>query len=133
MIVPRSGMVNINDVAGAVEMLNESANLVAAAKRFHEEVEMAVFAHMKENNIHEISLSDTVKVFIAKDKKDRFDTQAIYTALAFTNEQQAVLPKNPQWKKTEVLKNNKVCHAHWIEEGEKLELKKIDTKYLKGE
>jgi hypothetical protein len=133
LIIPKAKMVTITDVAGAVAMLNKATYVLSAAKLFCEEVEVAVLAYMKENNICEISLSDTVKVYRGKNNKDRFDTQAIYAALGFTNEQQAVLPKNPAWKKTEVLKNNKVCHAHWIEEGEKLELKRIDTKFISSE
>ena len=86
---------------------------------------------MTEGKFKEVRLSDTVKVCIMHKKTDRFATDAIYTALAFTDEQIKVLPKNPAWKKTAILANEKTSPAHYIEETDEVEAKLLDERFLK--
>ena len=81
---------------------------------------------MQEKQIHQVSLWDRVKIYIAKKKKGKFETEFIYKALGFTSEQIAVLPKNPDWKKTEVLKREAIAPAFYEVEEDVIELKEVD-------
>ncbi|MFA6198669.1 MAG: hypothetical protein WC734_06010 [Patescibacteria group bacterium] len=122
-------------VESEADILVFRAQLEVAAKKIREARDAhdaAIIKYFRENNIREISLSDTAKMYIAKDDKDRFDSEAIKAALEFTPEQLAVLPLNPAWKKTAVLANPKTAIAHFIEPGEKVVVKELDKKFIKG-
>ena len=87
---------------------------------------------MQRNDIKEITLGDGVKIYRTTDNKDRFETGFIYKALDFTEAQQAVLPKNPAWRKTAILANEKTAAAWSQDIGEKVVVKEIDEKMMKA-
>jgi hypothetical protein len=102
-----------------------------AAKRISELFEARAMEIMKETNVTSADLGDAKRLIITKEKKDRFETEAIYKALEFTEEQVAVLPKNPSWRKTAILANGKTSPCHYIEESDALKLQMIDERFLK--
>ena len=101
--------------------------------------EERITAYMQDRGIRELTITDTCKLILAPEKKNKFDTEAIYKVLGFTPEQIAVLPANPQWRKTAILFNPLTAPAHYEEVSEELtangaenkRLKEFDTKFLK--
>lgn len=108
--------------------LEVASKRIREARAAHDE---AIIKYFKANNIREIAISDTAKMYVAKDDKDRFDSHAIEEALEFTAEQLKVLPLNPAWKKTAILANPKTAHAYYQEPGEKVVVKELDKKFIK--
>jgi hypothetical protein len=100
-------------------------------KAFKDALDVAGMKYMKDNNISEIQVSDTARIYIGKDDKDRFDSEAIKKILGFTDEQVKVLPLNPAWKKSAILANEKTAPAFYVEPGEKIILKEYDKKFIK--
>jgi len=85
---------------------------------------------MKGQGLTSLEMDERFKIIVSKKKADKFATDWIYEALEFTMEQKAVLPKNPKFRKTEVLKNPKTAPSHYIEEKEELEIKELDKEFL---
>ena len=128
------GMVTgFKDEAEFVRAYLELDNAIRVLRELKTTLEQHGLEWMQNNDIREVWLEkDKIKLYMAKDSKDRFDTQAIYKALAFTEEQQAVLPKNPAFRKTAILANEKTAPAHYEEEKDTLKLKEVDVAMLKN-
>ncbi len=133
---------NIVEIKNMVTSMSDPVQVAAAwvtvqnAKRLIREIDDTLKQYaldiMQREDIREIILGDGVKIYRAKDNKDRFETEYIYKALAFTDEQQAVLPKNPAWRKTAILANEKTSPAHSIDESEKIVIKELDENVMKA-
>jgi hypothetical protein len=131
---------DIVTIRDTVSKIKDEATLVVAywqvqnAKKHIKEtadmLEKFTIEYMKENNIKEIGLWERVKIYLARKKTGRFETDYIYKQLAFTPEQIEVLPKNPSWKKTAILANPKTAPAFYEEEKDEIELKEIDEALL---
>jgi len=123
-----TAMSDMDSIAAAWLVVLNAKSLI---KRIEEVMKDRAKNIMLEQKIKEVKLNDTIKIILAKKKKDRFDTEAIFKLLGFTKEQIDVLPKNPKWKKTAILANEKTSPAHWIDEFDEVEAKDIDEKYQK--
>ncbi len=127
---------DINQAVGNWEKIQIAKRQI---KRMEDYAEERIKAFMQNNGLHEIPITDTAKLILATEKKNRYDSEAIYRALDFTPDQIAVLPANPAWRKTAILANPKTAPAHYEEEYENLEpngaakkvLKEFDTRFLK--
>ena len=127
-----SAVSGFKDEAEFIRVYLELKNALAFLREQKETLERLGLEWMRGAGIKEVWLEkDKVKLYLAKDKKDRFDTGAIYKALSFTQEQIDVLPKNPAFKKTAILANEKTAPAHYEEEKDVLKLQELDLDMMK--
>lgn len=120
------------DEAGFVRAYLELQDAIAFLKEQKDKLTRAGLEWMENNDIKEIWLEkDKLKLYRTKKVKTKFDTEAIYKALSFTDEQVAVLPKNPDFRKTAVLANEKTAPAHYETEEDVLVLKEVDMDMMK--
>lgn len=118
------------------ETIQTTKRTLKAMEAYAEE---RITAFMQDKGIRELTITDTCKLILAPEKKNRFDTDAIYKALEFTVDQVAVLPSNPAWRKTAILANPLTAPAHYEEApevldangAEKKRLKEMDTKFIR--
>ena len=82
-------------------------DMIARAKRGIKEMEDYFtergIAYMKDKGKRTVKVSETSYIGYEREYDDVFESDAIKKELGFTERQLAVLPKNPQWKKTAVL------------------------------
>ena len=127
---------DINQAVGNWEKIQTAKRQLKRMEEYNEE---RIKAFMQSNGLHEMPITETAKLILTVNKKNRYDTEAIYKALEFTDEQIAVLPATPQWRKTAILANEKTAVAWYEEESEELEpdgkakkwLKELDIKFLR--
>jgi hypothetical protein len=131
----------LNPLPAEMEGIASPADIVAAwgilefikdrAKAIQEKLEEYGVMYMQSSGLREIEISADAKIILAKEKKELYDTESIYKALAFTPEQQAVLPKTPAWRKTAILADPRTAGAWAQEEFDVLKMKKINPEILK--
>jgi hypothetical protein len=130
-IIVTGSITSIESAVDVVFLWGEVQRLKITAKRMENEFEKELHEFMERENIREIDIDDERKIVRAKKVKARFDTEAIYKATGITPEQEAVLPANPAWRKTAILANDKTESAFYEEEFEEIEIREINTKYIK--
>jgi hypothetical protein len=121
----------INDAAELAKVWPAAMNALAFVRETVDMLKERGIEIMKADGLRGVEIDDRIKIILTKKKTDRFETAAIYKALGFTQEQQDVLPKNPSWRKTAILANDKTSAAHWIEEKDDLEIKELDEAMMK--
>lgn len=110
-----------------LQLLKELSIFLRETKK---KVEEDIIDYMSENKVKELIVSDSIKIVKTVKKTNRFETEFIYKALDFTEEQQAVLPKNPSFRKTAILCNDKTAIAHSEDVTEIPILKELDKKFI---
>jgi len=109
--------------------------IIKELKRFVREQEKKVnediLLYMEESDIKELIFSEDVKIIKTVKKTNRFETQYIYKALEFTQEQVDVLPKNPSFRKSAIVNNEKTAIAYSEDITDVVVLKELDKKFIK--
>jgi hypothetical protein len=121
----------IEDTGKIFFLRGELARLKAQMKRMEEELDKEIMDYFDREKVDAVEQGDE-RIYRAKKKKNRYDSEAIFKALEFTTEQRLVLPTNPSWKKTEVLSNEKTAIAFYEEEEDVIEVKTINKKFIKA-
>jgi hypothetical protein len=138
-IMLKESEIIVTDEKQAVAIWETIQTTKRTLKAMEAYAEERITAFMQDKGIRELTITDTCKLILAPEKKNRYDTEAIYKALEFTPDQIAVLPANPAFRKTAVLSNPKTAPAHYEEVSEVLDangaekkrLKEMDLRFLK--
>ena len=108
--------------------------LQARCKQLKQDIEAEIINYHDETGHNNFVLTDDEKLVISKQKKTGYETEKIYDLLSVPQEVRDVLPKNPAFRKT-ALKTilGEEDAAGVIKEilTDKIEIKKINQKYLK--
>lgn len=132
LILTQTKIEKIGNVREALEAWNYIDMISRRARELKKQMEENLITFMNDEELSEIPITEDVKIIKTKKKITRFETDAIYDALNFTDQQRCVLPKNPAFRKTEIYKNELVCHLVYEEEEDQLQVKEINKKYLKS-
>jgi hypothetical protein len=121
----------IEDPGKAFFLRGELARLKAQIKRMEADLDKEIMDYFDRENVNAVEQGEE-RIYRAKKKTNRYDSEAIFKALEFTTEQRLVLPLNPAWKKTEVLANEKTAIAFYEEEQDVIEVKQLNKKFIKA-
>jgi hypothetical protein len=103
-----------------LEFIQDRAKAMKAA------LEESGISYMQHAGIREVVIGAEAKIILTEKKKECYDTDGIYKALAFTPEQVSVLPKNPSWRKTAIQENEKTAPFWSQDVFPDLEVKRIN-------
>jgi len=118
-------------IIDAVVILQKLESFVKSTKKILNERIIETFKDQKISQIEYEIFDSKFLILVSSKKTNRFDTKTIYDVLEFTEEQIDVLPKNPSFRKTAILKNEKTAIA-WSEDiDDKVEVKNLDKAFLK--
>ncbi len=131
IIVLRDMVAGFKDEASFIKAYVELRNAIAFLKEQMDKLTRMGIEWAGTEGIKEIQLGDGIKIYFAKEKKDRFDSPAIYKALKFTEPQINALPKNPAWRKSVILSNPETAVAYYEEEKDTMRLGEVDTELMK--
>jgi hypothetical protein len=126
--------ISINNEGDILMLLSRIQSAKKELKRIEAEAEAATVKYMKDNNIKQVELSDTVKVVLVNKKKETWRTEEVFDLFDFTPTQRLIL-SSPKFKKKELIKElcseddvKKLIDVEYFDE---IELKEIDSKYIK--
>jgi hypothetical protein len=145
--------VDLTTTAPAEIVIENEADIVMARfriesalsrlKDFKAALDTATIAYFKANGIREIAISDTAKLYIAQDDKEKWDTEKVYDLFSFPPHCREVLEANPNFRKKaiEAKVGEKIIKRKFdevnaealiiITPGEKVVVKEFDKKFVK--
>jgi hypothetical protein len=126
--------ISINNEADILMLLSRIQSAKKELKRIEAEAEAATVKYMKDNNIKQVELSDTVKIMLVQKKKETWRTEEVFDLFGFTPVQRLIL-SSPKFRKKELEMNlgdkeevKKLLDVEFLDE---IELKEFDSKYMK--
>lgn len=123
-------VMNFDDNEKFIRAWKMVQNLKIAVRNIESDLKERGLKFMESQNLTSLDIDSRYKIIVGTKKTDRYETEAIYKALEFTPEQQSILPKNPKFRKTQILANKKTSPAHWIDEKDEIEIKELDADFL---
>ena len=103
-------------------------------KALCEAADLEEVEYCKANGIKEITVSDTAKVVLVTDKKEKWYTEEVYDYFGFTPIQRAILEKSPNFRKKELAKamgdKADVKELYETTYTDKLKLVELDSRYV---
>jgi hypothetical protein len=126
--------ISINNEADILMLLSRIQSAKKELKRIEVEAEAATVKYMKDNNIKQVEVSDTVKIALVQKKKETWRTEEVFDLFGFTPVQRLIL-SSPKFRKKELEANlgdkEEVKKLLDVEYSDEIELKEIDSKYIK--